>query len=78
MMGDAPPSPVRRLADALGVNKYTIWRWRMIILDGLSGSSSEVFAGIVEVDETFQRESRKGSREWVNHLRNPASHPALA
>jgi len=76
MMGDSPPSPVRRLANALDLNKYTVWRWRMIILDGLSGSSSEAFAGIVEADETFQRESRKGSREWVKHLRDPANHPA--
>ncbi|SEK26181.1 ISXO2-like transposase domain-containing protein [Roseovarius nanhaiticus] len=76
MMGDAPPSPVRRLANDLDLNKYTIWRWRMIILDGLSGSSSKAFAGIVEADETFQRESRKGSREWGNHLRDPAHHSA--
>ena len=48
----------------------------MIILDGLSGSSSEAFAGIVEADETFQWESRKGSREWVKHLRDPAHHSA--
>ncbi len=29
-------------------------------------------SGTVETDETFQRESRKGSREWVLHERDPS------
>ena len=30
---------------------------------------------LVDVDEKFFRESRKGSREWVRHERDPVSHP---
>ena len=31
--------------------------------------------GIVEADEKFFRESRKGSREWVNYQKDPQNHP---
>ena len=75
MLGDRPPSSIRQLSRLLGLNKYTVWRWRMIILRALSGASSSAFDGIVEADETFQRESRKGSREWVRYQQNKGSHP---
>jgi hypothetical protein len=75
MLGDRAPSSIRQLSRLLGLNKYTIWRWRMIILRMLSGASSDAFSGIVEADETYQRESRKGSREWVKYLRGKGSHP---
>jgi hypothetical protein len=29
------------------------------------------FSGIIEADGTYQRESRKGSREWVRHFADP-------
>ncbi|WP_176556282.1 IS1595 family transposase [Rubellimicrobium rubrum] len=75
MMGDAPRS-CRKLAKALGVSRHTAWRWRMRVLASLPGDSREILGGLVEADETFQRESRKGSREWVRHLRAPQIHPA--
>ena len=75
MLGDRTPSSIRELSRLLGLNKYTIWRWRMIILRMLSGTSADAFSGIVEADETYQRESRKGSREWVKYLRGKGSHP---
>lgn len=75
MLGDRPPSSIRQLSRLLGLNKYTVWRWRMIILRALSGASSSAFAGIFEADETFQRESRKGSREWVRYQQNKGNHP---
>jgi hypothetical protein len=30
---------------------------------------------VVEADEKFFRESRKGSRKWVRHQRDPVNHP---
>lgn len=75
MLGNSAPSSVRSLAERLDINKHTVWRWRMIILAILSGVSDTSFGGIVEADETFQRESRKGSREWVRHIRNPTTFP---
>lgn len=47
----------------------------MIALRAFAGVSDRTFSGIVEADETFQKESRKGSREWVRHLQDPANHP---
>ncbi|AUR03498.1 hypothetical protein PhaeoP72_01519 [Phaeobacter inhibens] len=56
-MLDSPArQSARRLAKQLDLNKYTVWRWRMLVFR------------IIEEDETYQRESRKGSREWVRHF----------
>lgn len=70
------PRTCRQLAEDLGLNKMTVWRWRHRILRAILGVGATALSGIVEADEKFFRESRKGSREWVNHQRNPASYPA--
>lgn len=75
MLGPAPSS-CRRLAARLDVDKMTIWHWRMAILAALEGIGADRLGGIVEADETFVRESRKGSREWVRHARDPERFPA--
>lgn len=75
MLGTRAPSSIRQLANRLRLDKHTIWRWRMIIMQELRGSSDVHFSGIVEVDETYQKESRKGSREWVRHKRDPLNYP---
>lgn len=76
MLETATPLSVRKLANQLGINKHTIWRWRMLILRLLPMSADPHLAGILEADETYQRESRKGSREWVHHFADPATFPA--
>lgn len=78
MLGPVPSS-CRRLAARLGIDKMTVWRWRMGILEALEGNGGAGAAhlgGIVEADETYTRESRKGSREWVRHERAPGRYPA--
>lgn len=75
MFGDKPLS-CRKLANKLGISRHTAWRWRMRVLSALRAGPAELLQGIVEADETFQRESRKGSREWVRHHRAPTIHPA--
>lgn len=78
MLGPVPSS-CRRLAARLGIDKMTVWRWRMGILEALDargGAGAERLGGIVEADETYMRESRKGSREWVRHEREPQHFPA--
>ena len=68
MIGDAPRS-CRKLGQALGINRMTAWKWRMRLLTTLDGYGKQGLAGLVEADETFFRESRKGSREWSNHAK---------
>lgn len=77
MMGDTPLS-CRKLAACLGVSRHTAWRWRMKLLAALPSGPAELLQGIVEADETFQRESRKGSREWVRRARAAAPSQASA
>lgn len=74
MFSDRPRS-CRKLAVSLGKTKDTIWRWRMLILRAIGDGSDRHFSGIVEVDETYQRESRKGSREWSRHQGDPGRFP---
>lgn len=74
MMGDTPRS-VRKLAAALKISRHTVWRWRMLVLEAIKEPTADLLQGIVETDDTSHRESRKGSREWVRHFRNPAHHP---
>lgn len=74
MFSDHPRS-CRRLGLALGFDKMTIWRWSQKIILALGGLGASELGGVVEVDEKFFRESRKGSREWVRHERDPLHHP---
>ncbi len=72
------PGSCRALAGQLGIDKMTVWRWRMRLLRVLLGDGeirARRLEGIVEVDEKFFRVSRKGSREWVDDERDPARHP---
>lgn len=69
------PLSCRKLAAQLQVSKDTVWRWRLRALEHLSGGSDQTFAGIIEADETFQRESRRGSREWTRHAADPLTYP---
>ena len=74
----AAPQPLScgRAGRALGLSRDTAWRWRMAIIGALPPEPDDVLAGIAEADEAHQRESRKGSRNWVRHRRDPENHPA--
>lgn len=66
------PSSCRVLAARLGVHRMTIWRWRMQVFAG----SRRDAPGPYLIDTTAScRESRKASREWVNHERWPQAFP---
>ena len=66
------PLSCRKLGRRLGISRDTVWRWRMLVLDQIKAVAPSVLSGIVETDDTAQRESRKGSREWVRHERDPS------
>jgi len=76
MMAAPQPLSCRRAGRALGLSRDTIWRWCMAIIGALPSEPEAALVGIVEADEAHQRESRKGSREWVRHNSDPASHAA--
>ena len=48
----------------VGVSRRTLWRWRKVVLEALGDDEPKRLKGIVEVDETYFRESFKGSRGW--------------
>jgi transposase-like protein len=75
MMGDVQSS-CRTLAARLGLDKSTVWRWRQRINRALAGDDRARVAAVLEAVPLRLRESRKASREWVNHQADPASHPA--
>ncbi|MDW4550292.1 IS1595 family transposase [Defluviimonas sp. D31] len=75
MLGTSAPQSVRKLAKRLGLNKYTVWRWRMLVFSIIGEGAATAFSGIIEADETYQRESRKGSREWARHFADPQNIP---
>lgn len=53
-----------------GINYKTVWLWRMKLINSLANMPMPTLSGIVQVDETFIRESQKGSRELVSYIGN--------
>ena len=72
------PSPMscREAVVHFGINRETAWRWRHQVCRAMASLADHDVGGIVEADETFQRESRKGSREWARHETDPVNQPA--
>jgi len=67
---------VRRAARACGVHRNTAFRWRHRWLAAPKGQADRTFNGIVEADETYFLESRKGSKAWARRKRGqPAAEP---
>ncbi|NBB81956.1 MAG: IS1595 family transposase [Alphaproteobacteria bacterium] len=65
-MLETRPLSCRQMAERIGVHPMTVWRWRKLIMEAC-WERVEALGGIVEVDETYVRESRKGSREWKRY-----------
>jgi len=77
MLDAVAPLSCRKAARTLDVSRTTVWRWRMLLLRALPAAFTHtpVFTGLVEMDETYQKESRKGSKAWARHAADPSSHP---
>lgn len=59
-----------------GINKNTVWLWRMKLIYALASMPMPKLSGIVQIDETFIRESQKASKNLVSYIdsdtdRNP-------
>jgi transposase-like protein len=74
------PSSCRRLAAALSLSAMTIWNWRQRVTRAFAmiaaAGQDETLVPVAAGATTLMRESRKASREWVDHRRDPARHPA--
>jgi hypothetical protein len=74
MLADQPSS-CRQLAAVLGLDKSTVWAWRQKINRLLLGPDERGPSDAAMARGVIFRESRKASREWVNHRRDPAFFP---
>lgn len=86
MLAGAPRS-CRDLAAALALDRMTVWRWRRLIakiwsLMDATASNDDVEECNTESvakrgsSRTTLHESRKASREWIDHYREPERYPA--
>lgn len=56
------------------VSRLTLWRWRHRFLCALENQETPALTGVVEADETYFRDSFKGSRGWKRN-RPPVPRP---
>lgn len=54
-----------------GIDLKTIWLWRMKLIHAIATMKTPKLSGVVQIDETFIRESQKGSRRLVSYLPKP-------
>jgi transposase-like protein len=73
MLGPEPAS-CRDLASRLALDKTTIWQWRLKIGAAFAASLPTIPSRALQLGETVLRESRKASRMWVDHARDPDTH----
>lgn len=52
----------------VGINHRTLFLWRHKLLHALATFPQPKLTGIVQIDETFIRESQKGSRDLISYL----------
>lgn len=51
-----------------GINYKTIWLWRMKLVNAIGLMPMPQLSGIIQIDETFIRESQKGSRSLESYI----------
>lgn len=51
-----------------GINYKTVWLWRMKLIHALASLPMPKLTGIIQIDETFIRESQKGSRSLISTI----------
>lgn len=59
-----------------GINYKTVWLCRMKLIHTLAEMPMPKLTGVVQVDETFIRESQKGSRKLKSTIGNSVEHKA--
>lgn len=52
----------------VGIDYKTVWMWRLKLIHALATMEMPKLTGVIQVDETFVRESQKGSRDLVSYI----------
>ena len=67
--------PINKMVNVLendygctNINEKTVWLWRMKLIHSIASLPMPKLTGVIQVDETFIRESQKGSRELVSYI----------
>jgi transposase-like protein len=47
------------------INRKTVWLWRIKLIHAISSLPTPNLTGVIQIDETFIRESQKGSRKLL-------------
>ncbi len=55
--------------DCNGIDSKTVWLWRMKLIHAMASHPMPKLTGVIQVDETFIRESQKGSRNLVSNIK---------
>lgn len=51
-----------------GINRKTVWLWRMKLINAISLFPMPTLTGVIQIDETFIRESQKASRNLLSYI----------
>mgnify|MGYP000885370884 FL=1 len=54
--------------DCTNINEKTVWLWKMKLIHSIASLPMPKLTGVIQVDETFIRESQKGIRELVSYI----------
>ena len=76
MLSTSTPRSTHMHARQLRLNKYTAWRWRILVFLTIGSTiSATSFTGVIEADESDQREARKEALEWGRPFVDPQNVP---
>ena len=58
-----------------GIDPKTVWLWRLKLIHAMASVPMPKLSGVIQVDETFIRESQKGSRHLNSYLKKEERKP---
>lgn len=74
--------PVHKMINVLekdygceGINYKTVWLWRMKLIHAMASMPKPLLSGVIQIDETFIRESQKGSRSLQSTVKGEDRQP---
>ena len=59
----------------IGIDPKTVWFWRLKLIHAMAASPMPKLTGVIQVDETFIRETQKGSRNLYSEIKTETRKP---